>query len=110
MDNKQLSPILLIVFTNILGAGMIMPILPLFAVDKFGASFFQAALLATAYFAAQFFAAPWLGRLSDLHGRRPILMISQIGTVISFLLFVFAGNIGELIDASTSNLFRKSVV
>lgn len=99
MDRKRLYPILLVIFTNILGAGMILPILPLFAVGRFGATYFQAALLATAYFGAQFFAAPWLGRLSDLHGRRPILIISQIGTVISFLLFVFAGNIGAELES-----------
>ena len=75
-----------------------MPILPLYAVDRFGATPFLAALLASAYFGAQFFAAPWLGRLSDQHGRRPILIISQIGTVISFVLFVFAARIGSAID------------
>lgn len=99
MDRKRLYPILLVIFTNILGAGMILPILPLFAVGRFGATYFQAALLATAYFGAQFFAAPWLGRLSDQHGRRPILIISQIGTVISFLLFVFAGSIGAELES-----------
>lgn len=100
MDRKRLYPILLVIFTNILGAGMILPILPLYAVGRFGATFFQAALLASAYFGAQFFAAPWLGRLSDQHGRRPILIISQIGTVISFLLFVFAGNIGGALEGA----------
>lgn len=98
MDRKRLYLILLIIFTNILGAGMILPILPLTAVNRFGGTFFQAALLATAYFGAQFFAAPWLGRLSDLHGRRPILIISQIGTVLAFLLFVFAGPLGVLLE------------
>ena len=95
MDRKRLYPSLLVIFTNIRGAGMILPILPLFAVGRFGATYFQAALLASAFFGAQFFAAPWLGRLSDQHGRRPILIFSPIGTVISFLMFVFAGNLGS---------------
>lgn len=99
MDRKRIFPILLIVFTNILGAGMIMPTLPLYAVGQFGSTEFQAALLASAYFGAQFFAAPWLGRLSDQHGRRPILIISQIGTVISFILFIFAGPIGAALES-----------
>ena len=79
----SIIPILAVVFTNILGAGMVIPILPLYAVDTFGATDFQAALLTTAFFAAQFVAAPVLGQLSDRFGRRPILMISQFGTFLA---------------------------
>ena len=81
MKKNPIFPIVLVVFTNILGAGVIMPVLPLYAVRQFGGSEFLAALLSSAYFLAQFLAAPWLGRLSDRHGRRPILMISQAGTI-----------------------------
>jgi DHA1 family tetracycline resistance protein-like MFS transporter len=98
MKISQIFPILLIVFTNLLGSGVIIPILPLFAVKQMGATVLQAALLGTTYFIAQFFAAPWLGRLSDRYGRRPILMISQIGTVIAFVLFIFAQQLGSMID------------
>jgi DHA1 family tetracycline resistance protein-like MFS transporter len=104
MTKNPIFPIFLIVFTNLLGAGMIMPVLPLYAVDLFGGSEFQAALLATAYYAAMFLAAPWLGRLSDRHGRRPILMISQMGTIVSFLMFIAAAPIGQLIDQTGLNL------
>ncbi|MBW8011736.1 MAG: TCR/Tet family MFS transporter [Chloroflexi bacterium] len=99
MDRKRSISILLVVFTNILGAGMIMPTLPLFAVDQFGATNFQAALFFSAYFGAQFFAAPWLGRLSDIHGRRPVLLLSQAGTVLSFIIFIFAIQIGSAIES-----------
>jgi len=98
MDNKRIYTIFAIIFTNILGAGVIMPILPLFAVNEMGASFRLAALLAAAYFGAQFLAAPVLGRLSDQYGRRPILIISQIGTVISFVMFIYARQAGTFID------------
>jgi len=98
MKISRIFPILLIVFTNLLGSGVIIPILPLFAVKQMGATVLQAALLGTAYFMAQLFAAPWLGRLSDRYGRRPVLLISQIGTFISFVLFIFAEQLGLIID------------
>ncbi len=99
MDRKRLFPILLIVFTNILGAGVILPILPLYAEGQFGGSILQITLLSTSFFAAQFLAAPWLGRLSDRYGRRPVLIVSQIGTVAAFILFILAGPLGQVINS-----------
>jgi DHA1 family tetracycline resistance protein-like MFS transporter len=98
MDLKRLFPILLIIFTNILGGGVIIPILPLYAEGEFGGTILQVTLLSTAFFAAQFLAAPWLGRLSDRVGRRPVLLISQLGTILAFILFIFAGPLGRWLD------------
>ena len=98
MDLKRLYPILLIIFVNILGSGVIMPVLPLYAEGQFSGTVVQITLLSTAFFAAQFFAAPWLGRLSDRVGRRPVLLISQLGTVLAFILFIFAGPLGQRLD------------
>ena len=98
IEKKRLYPILLIIFTNILGAGVIIPILPLYAQGQFNGSILQITLLASAFFGAQFLAAPWLGKLSDRYGRRPILIFSQVGTVLAFVLFIFAGQIGQAID------------
>jgi len=98
MDRKRLFPILLIIFTNILGAGVILPILPLYAEGVFAGTVFQITLLAATFFGAQFLAAPVLGRLSDRHGRRPLLILSQVGTVLAFILFIFAGPLGQAID------------
>jgi DHA1 family tetracycline resistance protein-like MFS transporter len=98
-DWRRLFPILLIIFTNILGSGVILPILPLYAEGQFGGTILQVTLLSTAYFAAQFLAAPILGRLSDQHGRRPVLMISQMGTVVAFILFIFAAPLGRIIES-----------
>jgi DHA1 family tetracycline resistance protein-like MFS transporter len=98
MDTRRLFPILLIIFTNILGAGVILPILPLFAEGQFQGTIPQITLLSTTFFAAQFLAAPVLGRLSDRYGRRPVLLISQAGTVAAFVLFIFARDLGQWID------------
>ncbi|MDA1330330.1 MAG: MFS transporter [Chloroflexi bacterium] len=104
MDKKRLYPILLIIFTNILGAGVIIPILPLYAEGTFQGTVPQITLLASAFFGAQFIAAPWLGRLSDRYGRRPILILSQVGTVAAFVLFIYAGQLGALLDQLGLNL------
>jgi DHA1 family tetracycline resistance protein-like MFS transporter len=99
MDLKRLFPILLIIFPNILGAGVIIPILPLYAQGTFQGSVIQITMLSSAFFGAQFLAAPVLGRLSDRHGRRPLLLVSQLGTVLAFMLFIFAIPLGQRIDA-----------
>jgi DHA1 family tetracycline resistance protein-like MFS transporter len=101
---KKLFPIMLILFTNILGAGVILPVLPLYAQGQFKGTVPQVTLLASAFFGAQFLAAPWLGRLSDRYGRRPILMVSQLGTVLAFIIFIFAGPLGTIIDGFAPGL------
>ena len=98
MDKRRLIPIFAIVFTQIMGAGVILPILPLLAEGDFGASAFQATMLNAVFFGAQFLAAPLLGRLSDRVGRRPVLIVSQIGTVASYGLFIAAAPLGQIID------------
>src|SRR5687767_4725439 len=104
MDRRRIIPIFFIIFTNMLGAGVIIPVLPLFAEGQFGATAFQASILVSAFFAAQFIASPWIGRLSDRIGRRPVLIGSQIGTVASFVIFIFAEPLGARIDALGLNL------
>ncbi|MEP7356907.1 MAG: MFS transporter, partial [Anaerolineales bacterium] len=79
-------PIFMIVFVDVLGLGITLPVLPLYAQDVFGASATQITLLASVYFTAQFLASPRLGRLSDRVGRRPVLILSQAGTFVALLL------------------------
>jgi DHA1 family tetracycline resistance protein-like MFS transporter len=94
--DRRLFTILLIVFVQMLGAAMILPILPLYAQREFDMSPQIIALLATAFFAAQFVAGPYLGRLSDKYGRVPVLILSQIGTAVSFFMLALAPNVAVL--------------
>ncbi len=89
MKNKPLASIFLIVFIDLLGFGLILPLLPYYA-ESFGASDTLIGILVASYAAAQLVGAPLLGRLSDRFGRRPILLLSLFGTLISFLLLGFA--------------------
>ncbi len=88
--DRRLFTILLIVFVQMVGTSMVHPILPLYAQSVFAMDAQVITLLITAFFAAQFLAGPFIGRLSDRRGRLPVLLISQVGTVIAFLMLGFA--------------------
>lgn len=89
MQRKPLITIFLIVFIDLLGFGLILPLLP-FIAEKFEADPFQIGLLVATYSFFQFISAPILGRLSDRYGRKKLLVISQIGTAIGFFLLGIA--------------------
>jgi DHA1 family tetracycline resistance protein-like MFS transporter len=89
LDNKKLLSVILIVFIDLLGFSLILPLLPYYAA-AFGANAFVTGLLVACYAAMQFLSAPILGRLSDRYGRRPILLLSIAGTFAGFLLLGFA--------------------
>lgn len=90
MNNQRLTIIFLIVFVDLLGFSLILPLLPYYA-ETFGADAFITGLLVASYAVAQLIGAPLLGRWSDRAGRRPVLLISIFGTFIGFLLLGFAG-------------------
>lgn len=85
----KLFPILLVNFIGTLGFSIVLPFL-VFLVTKFGGDAILFGLLAAVYPALQLVGAPILGRLSDLHGRREILLVSQIGTLAAWIIFVAA--------------------
>lgn len=97
--DRRLLTILLIVFVQMVGASMILPILPLYAQREFSMSPQLITLLSASFFAGQFLAGPFLGRLSDKIGRLPVLIVSQIGTAISFLMLALAPNVSSLFAA-----------
>jgi DHA1 family tetracycline resistance protein-like MFS transporter len=98
MDTKRIITLCLIVLADMSGAMAIIPIIPVFVLGQFHATPLQATLVIAAYYVAQVLAAPWLGKLSDRFGRRPILLISQAGTIVSYLLLIFAVPLGALLD------------
>jgi DHA1 family tetracycline resistance protein-like MFS transporter len=95
MQNRRLLIIFLIVFIDLLGFSLILPLLPFYA-ETFGATPFQVGLLVASYAAAQLVGAPILGRISDRFGRRPVLLISLLGTFIGFLMLGFANSLWML--------------
>jgi DHA1 family tetracycline resistance protein-like MFS transporter len=95
LDMKKILPVFIIILIDLLGLTIIIPLMSLYAVS-FGASASVIGLLGAAYPAAQFVGAPFLGRLSDRFGRKPILIISQIGTLIGFLVLAFSNSLWML--------------
>lgn len=84
--------------TDLIGFGIVMPVLPFYA-DEFGASALTLGLLFSAFAAAQFLFAPIWGRLSDRHGRRPILLATIAGTGLAMLGLAFATSLAWIFVA-----------
>jgi DHA1 family tetracycline resistance protein-like MFS transporter len=89
---KIRSPLVIIfitIFIDLVGFGIVIPVLPLYA-ERYGASEATVGVLLAIYSAMQFVFAPILGKLSDRVGRRPVLLVSLIGTSIGFLIMGLA--------------------
>ena len=96
-----MSPLLIIFLTilvNLIGFGIIIPLLPFYAAT-FGASPLAIGLLFASFSLAQLFASPVLGAWSDRWGRRPILIFSLVGTVVSFVMLALAHSLAMLFAA-----------
>ncbi|MDP2691598.1 MAG: MFS transporter [bacterium] len=95
---KKLLPILALSFVNILGFSILIPVLPE-VVNQFSDTEYAGTiygLLISSYAFSQFLAAPILGSLSDRFGRRPLLLISQTGTMLSWVIFGLAYYFGDI--------------
>jgi DHA1 family tetracycline resistance protein-like MFS transporter len=92
---RPLLVIFLTIFVNLVGFGIIVPLLPFYA-ERFGASPFVIGLLFGIFSLCQLVAAPALGDLSDRYGRRPVLIFSLLGTVLSFVMLALAQSIAML--------------
>src|SRR6266496_2082475 len=86
MKKPSVLIIFLTVFIDLIGFGIVLPLLPIFAKD-FNANGFTIGLLMASYSAMQFLCAPLWGRLSDRIGRRPVLLISTAGAAVSYAIF-----------------------
>jgi DHA1 family tetracycline resistance protein-like MFS transporter len=105
MKTSRLINIFLVVFVDMMGFGLILPLLPYYA-ETFNATPFIIGLLIASFAGASLLGAPLMGRLSDRYGRRPILLISIAGTFIGYLLLGFAQPIGSWL----ANLFASHSV
>src|SRR5258705_4266161 len=95
---RPLLIIFLTIFVNLVGFGIIIPLLPFYA-ETFGASPLVIGLLFAVFSLCQLLAAPALGDLSDRYGRRPIVIFSLAGTVVSFVMLALAHSIAMLFVA-----------
>ena len=94
-----MSPLLiviLIVFIDLIGFSIVMPLLPRLAETR-GYSDLQIGLIFAAYPLCQLIAGPILGRLSDRYGRRPVLAVSQAGTALSFVILGMSNSFGMML-------------
>lgn len=104
--DQRLAAIFLIVLIDVLGLTIILPLLPFYS-EHFGAGAKTVGLLVSVYGACQLVSGPILGRWSDRYGRKPILLLSQIGTCIGFLVLAFAPSLkwvflARIIDGVTA--------
>jgi DHA1 family tetracycline resistance protein-like MFS transporter len=95
---RPLLIIFLTIFVNLVGFGIIIPLLPFYA-ETFGASPVVIGFLFAIFSLCQLIAAPVLGGLSDRFGRRPILIFSLAGTVVSFVMLAMAHSVWMLFAA-----------
>ena len=96
LDKRQVIPIFLLVFVDMLGLSVILPLLHIYGV-AFGASPLQIGLVVAAFPLAQLLGVPVMGALSDRFGRKPLLIFSQITTCISFVMLGLAGSLEMVI-------------
>jgi DHA1 family tetracycline resistance protein-like MFS transporter len=106
MLRSPLLAIFLTVFVDVLALTIAIPLLPYYA-KHFGASPLVIGVLGASFAACSLLSGPLLGRLSDRFGRRPVLLVSQLGTLIGFLVLGFAQNlamlfVGRMLDGVTA--------
>jgi DHA1 family tetracycline resistance protein-like MFS transporter len=100
----KIGIVFLIVFIDLVGFGIVIPILPLY-VEEYGPSPVVFGLLMASFSIMQFVFAPILGRLSDRVGRRPVLLVSLVGSAVGYVLFGIAGSLAMLF---ASRIDRRS--
>jgi MFS family permease len=90
-DSQRVSllPVFLVVLVDVFGMTLVIPLLAIYA-EHFGASALEATLLVSVFAVCQLVSGPLIGHASDRHGRRPLLILSQIGTFIGFIILARA--------------------
>lgn len=90
--HASLFPVFLIVLVDVFGMTLVIPLLPIYA-ESFNATPLQATLLVSVFAACQLVSGPLLGHASDRTGRKPMLLISQVGTCIGFIVLARASSL-----------------
>jgi MFS family permease len=93
VSGSALTILLTVMFVNMIGFGIIVPLLPFYA-ESFQAASWQVALIFSAYSVGAFFGEPFWGRLSDRWGRKPVLILTVCGNCACYLALAFAPSIG----------------
>ncbi|MCC2655208.1 MAG: major facilitator superfamily 1 [Panacagrimonas sp.] len=106
MKHSALFPITLIAFLDVLAFAMVMPMLPFYAQDL-GATPAQVGALIATYAVFALFSGPLLGRAADRFGRKPILLLSQVGSLLGFAMLALAPSlvwlfVGRALDGVTA--------
>ena len=92
MRKPSILVVFLTVFIDLVGFGIVLPLLPIYS-KEFGASGLVLGLIIASFSAMQFLFAPAWGRLSDRIGRRPVLLASTMGSVISYAIFALGSGL-----------------
>ena len=109
MRRTPVFVVFLTVFIDLLGFGMVVPLLAAYA-TRYGASPFQAGLLVASYSLAQFVFAPVWGHISDRVGRKPILALTLAGNTLSYALYAVADDLTLLfVSRSLSGFFGANI-
>lgn len=96
LDTRRVIPIFLMVFVDMLGLTVILPLLHLYAA-AYGAGPLEVGIVLAAFPLAQLLGVPMMGALSDRYGRRPLLLISQVTTCFSFIILGLANSLALII-------------
>jgi DHA1 family tetracycline resistance protein-like MFS transporter len=92
VKRRALLAVFITIFVSLIGFGIVIPLLPFYA-QRFQASELQIGLLFASFSVAQLFASPILGDWSDRWGRRPVLILSLLGSAASFVMLALAPNL-----------------
>src|SRR5438046_828980 len=95
MRKSPLAVIFITVFIDLIGFGIVLPLMPYYA-ETFGATGIHVGFLLTSYSLMQFIFAPLWGRVSDRIGRRPIILLGLMGSAISYFVFASAHSLAVL--------------